>query len=100
MTMEDEVGPAYHRYEDCLKTQVSYTDVTVNTVLTVFQQAMTICPSVRDSAVAEAENALVKKGWDAATRASAAERTFATADESWRETGRQFLESLMARQRP
>jgi hypothetical protein len=100
MTMEDEVGPAYRRYEDCLKTQVSYTAVTVDTVLAVFQQAMTICRSVRESAVIDARNALVKKGWDAAASADVAERTFATADQSWQEKGRQFLASLIARKRP
>jgi len=98
MTIEDEVEPAYNRYEGCLKDQVSDSSVTVDTILAIFQQAMTVCRSVRDSAVREAENALVKKGWDAPTRAKAAETTFAKADESWLAMGRQFRDSLMIRQ--
>ena len=51
VTIEDEVLPAYNRYEGCLKDQASDTQFTVDTILAVFQQAMTICRSVRDSAV-------------------------------------------------
>jgi hypothetical protein len=39
----------------------------------------------------------VKKGWDAAAAAKAAENTFAAADRSWIERGRQFRDSLLAR---
>jgi len=96
-TLEDEVKPAYNHYEDCLKTQVSYTSLTIATIMSVFKQAMAVCWSVRASAVADAENALSQKGWDEATRARAAENTFATADQAWLEMGRQFHDSLVAR---
>jgi hypothetical protein len=97
ITIEDEVEPAYNRYQDCLRTQVSYRPITVETVLTAFQQAITVCQSIRDLASIEAANALVKKGWDAAAAAKAAENTFAAADRSWIERGRQFRDSLLAR---
>jgi hypothetical protein len=97
VTIEDEVQPAYNRYVGCLKDQVGDTPVSVDTILTVFQQAMTVCRTVRDSAVIEAEAALVKKGWDATARAAAANNTFAKADESWLAMGRQFRESLIAK---
>ncbi len=97
VTIEDEVQPAYNRYEGCLKDQAGDTPFTVDSLMTVFQQAMTICRSVRDSAVTEAENALAKRGWDAAARAKAAENTFSKVDESWLAMGRQFRDSLLAR---
>lgn len=92
----DEVQPAYEQYEDCLKAQVSYSQVSIDTILQAFRQAMSTCRSVRDYGVAEAENALAKKGWDAATRAKAVESTFATADRSWLIMGAQFRDSLIA----
>lgn len=95
--MEDEVAPAYEKYVECLKTQVAYTTVTPDTVLTVFQQVMKICQSVRDSAMLQAENALAQKGWDEARRTRAVESTFSTADQSWLEMGRQFRDSLGSR---
>ena len=97
VTIEDEVQPAYNRYEGCLKDQASDTPFTVDTIMTVFQQAITLCRGVRDSAVTEAENALVKRGWDEGVRAKAAESTFSKADESWLAMGRQFRDSLIAR---
>jgi hypothetical protein len=97
VTIEDEVQPAYNRYEDCLKDQVAGTPFTVDTILSVFRQAMTICRSVRDSAVTEAENALAKKGWDLPRREKAAETTFTKADESWLAMGGQFRDSFLAR---
>ena len=97
ITIEDEVKPAYDRYEECLKTQASETPFTADTILITFRQAITICGSVRDSAVAEAENALIKKGWDARTRASAAENTFKDADKSWLVMGMQFREAILVR---
>jgi hypothetical protein len=100
VTIEDEVRPAYDRYEDCLKTQVSFTQTSIDTILPVFKQAMTICRGVRDSAVTDAENALAKKGWDPARSVQAAESTFAAADESWLEMGRQFRETEIARMPP
>lgn len=95
--MEDEVLPAYNHYEDCLKTQVSFAEVSVNTIETVFMQAMSICRSVRDQSVAEARLALTKKGWTAEASAQAAENTFATADRSWLETARQFRDRVVSR---
>lgn len=95
--VEDEVKPAYDRYEDCLKTQVSYATMSVETILSVFRQAMERCWSVRAAGVVEAENALVKRGWNAAERARAAENSFATADQSWMELGQQFRDSFIHR---
>lgn len=96
--IQDEVRPAYERYEDCLKTQVGSTEVSSVTVQTVFRRILDICWSVREASVQEATNALKKKkGWDATTSAREAESTFANADRSWLETGRQFQDSLAAR---
>jgi hypothetical protein len=99
ITLEDEVKPAYEHYQNCLKTQAAYTTVTVDTVVSTFEQAMKVCRSVRDSAVEEAQKALAKKGWDAATCAKAAESTFATIDRSWLAMAQQFRESIAARSR-
>ena len=95
VTIEDEVQPAYARYDDCLKTQVSGTPVTAATIMAKFREAMTICTSVREFAVAEATKALVAKGWDEATRARAAANTFAKVDESWLAMGRQYQRQLL-----
>lgn len=95
VTIEDEVQPAYHRYDECLKTQVSEIHVTADTIMATFRQAMTICSSIRELAVKEAEQALVAKGWDEAKRISAAESTFAKADESWLALGRQYQAMLL-----
>lgn len=95
--LQDEVQPAYEQYEDCLKAQVSYSQVSIDTILQAFRQAMATCRSVRDYGVIEAESALAKKGWDAATRAKAVESTFSTADRSWLITAEQFRDSLIAR---
>jgi hypothetical protein len=95
LTIEDEVQPAYARYDACLKTQVSDSQVTVNSIVAKFREAMTICRSVRDSAVAEATQALAKKGWDQATRSRTAEGTFAKVDESWLVMGEQYRQLLI-----
>jgi len=95
VTIEDEVQPAYARYDDCLKTQVSETPVTAATIMAKFREAMGTCGSVRDFAVAEATKALVAKGWDEATRARAAASTFAKVDESWLAMGRQYQRVLL-----
>jgi len=97
ITIEDEVQPAYDQYENCLKTQVQDTPISPDTLVAMFQQAISICRSVRDLAVTEAQDALVAKGWDAATRAQAAQSTFAKADEAWLVLARQFRDSLSAR---
>jgi hypothetical protein len=94
VTIEDEVQPAYARYDDCLKTQVSESRVSVDTIMTRFREAMTTCASVRDYAVSEATKALSAKGWDEATRQRAAESTFAKVDESWLAMGRQYRDLL------
>jgi hypothetical protein len=95
VTIEDEVQPAYARYDDCLKTQLSETPVMAKTIMAKFREAMTTCASVRDFAVAEATKALIAKGWDQATRARAAESTFAKVDESWLTMGRQYQQLLL-----
>ena len=100
VTIEDEVQPAYARYDDCLKTQVGNSPVTPANVLGLFELAMTVCRSVRDLAVKQATDALVSKGWDEATRARAAETTFAKVDQSWLAMGRQYQQLLLARASP
>jgi hypothetical protein len=98
VTIEDEVQPAYDRYNNCLKTQVSNTPVTSHTIEAKFREAMTSCAGVRSFAVAEASKALSAKGWDEATRARAAESTFAKVDQSWLAMGRQYGAVLRARE--
>jgi len=98
VTIEDEVKPAYERYDDCLKTQVSGSPVTSATTMAKFNEAMKVCTSVRDYAVAEATKALSAKGWDEPTRQRAAETTFAKIDESWLAMGRQYQEMLAKRE--
>ena len=95
VTIEDEVQPAYARYDDCLKAQVSETRVTAETFMAKFREAMTTCGRVRELAVAEATRALIAKGWDEATRARAAASTFAKVDESWLTMGRQYQQVLL-----
>src|SRR4051794_17546405 len=73
VTIEDEVQPAYARYDDCLKTQVSNSPIAPATIVAKFREAMTTCGSVRDYAVSEAVKALIAKGWDEPTRTRAAE---------------------------
>lgn len=90
VTIEDEVQPAYARYDECLRTQVSGSPVTADTVVAKFRQAMSICASIRAYAVQEATKALVDKGWDEATRSRAAASTFDKIDESWLAMGRQY----------
>jgi hypothetical protein len=97
VTIEDEVQPAYNRYDDCLKTQVSDSLVTPDTVMAKFREAMATCASVRGYAISEATKALVAKGWDEATRTRAAESTFAKVDESWLAMGKQYEASLRVR---
>jgi len=99
ITIEDELLPAYNHYQGCLNTHATFTGATADTIMSVFEQAMTLCRSTRNSALVEAENALVKKGWDEAMRAKTAEGTFATIDRSWLAKGRQFRELLIARSR-
>ena len=98
VTIEDEVQPAYNRYDDCLKTQVSNTPVTSHTIEAKFREAMTNCAGVRSFAVAEASKALSAKGWNETTRARAAESTFAKVDQSWLAMGRQYEAALRARE--
>lgn len=95
VTIEDEVQPAYTRYDDCLKTQVSNSRVSADTILAKFREAMTTCASVRAYAVSEATKALSAKGWDEPTRARAAESTFAKVDESWLVMGQQYRQMLL-----
>jgi hypothetical protein len=97
VTIEDEVLPAYARYDDCLKTQVSNSRLSADAIMAAFKMAMTNCAGVRQYAVGQAAKALVTKGWDEATRARAAENTFAKADQSWLAMGRQYEEMLLER---
>lgn len=90
LMIEDEVQPAYARYDECLKTQVSESQVTADTIVTKFNEAMTTCRSVRDDAVVQATKALATKGWDEERRRRAAENTFAKVDEAWLAIGRQY----------
>lgn len=93
--MEDEVQPAFDRYRQCLDGQLSYSSVSAETILAVFQRVMNVCRSVRDAAVIEAESALLKKGWDPQAGAKAADETFLAADEQWLAIGRQYREALL-----
>lgn len=95
LTIEDEIQPAYQRYDECLKTQVSGSPVTPDTVIAKFKQAMSICASVRDLAVSEAARALAVKGWDEAKRAQTATTTFAKIDESWLAMGEQYRQAML-----
>lgn len=95
VTIEDEVQPAYARYDECLKTQVSNSPVTAKTVMDKFNTAIKICAGVREFAVNEARNALIAKGWNETTRTRAAETTFAKVDESWLAMGEQFQKALL-----
>lgn len=95
VTIEDEVQPAYARYDECLKTQVSNSPVTAQTVMDKFNTAMKFCDGVREFAVNQAKNALIAKGWNETTRTRAAETTFAKVDESWLAMGKQFQEALL-----
>ena len=97
VTIEDEVQPAYARYDACLKTQVSSSRVSAETILAKFREAMTTCGSVRTYAVAEAAKALTGRGWDEATRTRAAQTTFAKVDESWLAMGQQYRDMLLQR---
>jgi hypothetical protein len=97
VTIEDEVKPAYDRYDKCLKTQVSNSRVTAARVVELFKMAMTTCASIRQLAVSEATKALLAKGWDEPTRSHAAESTFAKVDESWLVMGQQYQQLLIER---
>lgn len=95
VTIEDEVQPAYARYDDCLKTQMNNSEVSPDTIIAKFREAMTTCASVRDYAVSEAAKALAGRGWDEATRTRAAETTFDKVDESWLAMGQQYRDLLL-----
>ena len=97
VTIEDEVQPAYNRYDGCLKTQASNSQMTVETIMAKFRQAMAICATVRDYAVHEAAKALIAKGWDETKRERAAETTFVKVDESWLALGEQYRRALIER---
>jgi hypothetical protein len=95
VTIEDEVKPAYDRYDGCLKAQVSNSRVSAETILATFEQAMTICASVRSHAVSMAAKALAAKGCDEVTRTRAAETTFAKVDESWLAMAQEYRDMLL-----
>ena len=99
ITIEDELWPAYSHYQACLNANASISAATAATIMSVFEQAMTACRSVRGSALVEGENALVKKGWDEAMRAKTAESTFVTIDRLWMTRGQQLRESLLKQSR-
>jgi hypothetical protein len=99
ITIEDELLPAYNHYQACLNANASLTAATADIIMSVFEQAMAACRSVRGSALVEGENALVKKGWDEAMRAKTAESTFGMIDRSWMTRGQQLRESLLKQSR-
>ena len=99
ITIEDELWPAYSHYQACLNANAGLSAATAATIMSVFEQAMAACRSVRGSALVEGENALVKKGWDEAMRAKTAESTFATIDRLWMTRGQQLRESLLKQSR-
>ena len=95
LTIEVEVQPAFARYDRCLKTQVSSSNVTIDTVVAKFKEAMAVCASVRQLAVTDAEKALIAKGWDEATRKRVASGPFDKVDESWLVMGLQYRQAMI-----
>jgi hypothetical protein len=97
VTIEDEVQPAYTKYNTCLRNKVKESPVTLANVLGKFSDALNSCREVRASSVKEATDALVRKGWGEQARQRAAENTFAKADESWTTMGRRLYDALVRR---
>jgi hypothetical protein len=96
--IEDEVLPAYKKYNDCLRAKTLDTPVTSANVLSKFRDALPACAEARTTAVAEATEALAVKGWDLARRQKAAATTFRKADESWASLGFRLHQALLRRE--
>jgi len=96
--IEDEVFPAYKKYNDCLRSKTLDTPITSTNVLGKFRRALAECALARAAAVAEATNALSVKGWDLPRRQKAAATTFRKADESWASLGSRLYQALLRRE--
>jgi hypothetical protein len=96
--MEDEVLPAYTKYSTCLRDKVKESPITAANVVAKFSGALATCRGVRASALKEASEALLKKGWDETACQRAADSTFARADESWTTMGRRIHDALLQRE--
>lgn len=98
VAIEDEVQPAYTKYNACLRAKVKESPVTAWNVLTKFSDALETCRQIRASSLNEAKAALSARGWNEIARQRAAENTFAKADQSWTTMGRQLHEALVRRE--
>jgi hypothetical protein len=96
--IEDEVLPAYKKYNDCLRARTLDTSVTSANVLGKFRRALPACAEARAASVEEATEALVVKGWDLARRKRTAATTFKKADESWASLGQRLYQALQRRE--
>lgn len=96
--MEDEVLPAFQKYNECLRSKAVETPITSANVLDKFQRAIPACGAAKASAVKEATDALAVKGWDADRRQKTAVTTFRKADESWASLGRRLYQALLHRE--
>jgi len=98
LMIEDEVLPAYTKYSTCLRDKVKESPVTAANVVAKFSEALATCRGVRASALKEASEALVKKGWDETARQKVADSTFAKSDDSWTAMGRRLHEALLQKE--
>lgn len=97
VTIEDEVQPAYTKYNACLREKLKESHVTATNVLGIFSDALVSCRDVRALSVNEARQALAAKGWDEQARERAAENSFAKSDESWTTMGHRLHDALLQR---
>lgn len=95
VTMEDEVQPAFEKYQSCLTAKVRGIPLTPVNALSVFDQALASCSATRGELLKEAEVALIAKGWGEGERKKAAQQTFSQADKSWQTMGRRLHEALL-----
>jgi hypothetical protein len=98
LMIEDEVLPAYLKYNSCLRRKVKEVPLTAENAVSKFTDALEACRQVRVSSIKEAADALVKKGWDEEAREKAAKNTFAKADESWATLGRRVRDGLLQKE--
>jgi hypothetical protein len=96
--IEDEVLPAYKKYNDCLRSKTLDSPVTSANVLGKFREALPACTGARAAAVEDATKALAVKGWDLARRQKTAATTFRKADESWTSLGLRLHQALLRRE--
>ena len=97
VTIEDEVKPAYNKYNECLGAAAGATPITPANVSQKFKAALASCAAVRADAINDAEQALAGKGWNLAKRRAVAENSFAQADQSWMTMGRRLHDALIKR---